>query len=79
MLGYRATRGIIDGGVYGAGHIATEQLAGCCGNAGPRCVAQDDAAAFLLERTANRLRPSADEAQSQQLAVELGRLALALE
>jgi tetratricopeptide repeat protein/uncharacterized protein DUF4062 len=43
-------------------------------------LAQDDAAAFLLERTAGRRRPLPnDDAQAHQLAVELGHLALALE
>jgi len=41
---------------------------------------EDDAAAFLLERTADRRRPLPDDrAQSHKLALELGQLALALE
>ncbi|HVP55019.1 MAG TPA: tetratricopeptide repeat protein, partial [Candidatus Eisenbacteria bacterium] len=43
-------------------------------------LAQADAAAFLLERTASRRRKASDDpAQAHTLALELGRLALALE
>jgi tetratricopeptide (TPR) repeat protein len=71
-------------GRLSGGHVVvTSRLTNFAGNFEPLALdvlTADDAAAFLLERTAGRRQNSDNDAQAaRSLAVELGQLALALE
>ena len=71
-------------GLAGGGHVVvTSRLADFSGNFQPlelNVLAVEDAAAFLMARTAGRRRAASDdEAKAREVADELGELALALE